>query len=55
MMINIISLRHEQKHSKKIPLYSLPEEWNKHNDMRYQNNKTTFKWALRAQLFDEIE
>ncbi len=21
----------------------------------YQNNKTTFKWALRAQLFDEIE
>jgi hypothetical protein len=40
---------------KKIPLYSLPEEWNKHNDMRYQNNKTTFKWALRAQLIDEIE
>jgi hypothetical protein len=40
---------------KKIPLYSLPEEWNKHNDVRYQNNKTTFKWALRAQLFDEIE
>ncbi len=25
---------------KKIPIYSLPEEWNKHNDMRYQNNKT---------------
>jgi len=40
---------------KKIPLYSLPEEWNKHNDMRYQSNRITFKWALRAQLLDEIE
>jgi hypothetical protein len=40
---------------KKIPLYSIPEEWNKHNDMRYQNNKITFKWALRAQLLEEIE
>jgi hypothetical protein len=40
---------------KKIPLYSLPEEWNKHNEMRYQENKTTFKWALKAQLLDEIE
>jgi hypothetical protein len=28
---------------KKIPLYSLPKEWNKHNEMRYQENKTTFK------------
>ncbi len=41
---------------KKSTLYNLPLTWNELSPfIKLQNNKTTFKWALRAHLMDEID
>ena len=39
---------------KKFPLYSLALEWNNSGVLSLYENKTTFKFALRDQLFEEI-
>ena len=39
---------------KKIPLYALPYEWNQAGELTLYSNRTTFKFALRDQLFSEI-
>ena len=39
---------------KKMPLYSLPLEWNNSGVLMYYENKITFKYALKNKLFDEI-
>ncbi len=49
---NMPQIRLEQ--FRKIPLYSLPSEWNNLGDLIYQNNKMLFKNLLREKLFDEI-
>jgi hypothetical protein len=38
---------------KKIPLYSLHLAWNIAGDIRFQQNKTTFRWGLKEKLFNE--
>jgi hypothetical protein len=40
---------------KRIPHYSLPAAWNTEGDIRFQQNKITFKIALKDKLLDEIE
>jgi hypothetical protein len=41
---------------KKIPLFSLPAEWNPLPiELKYQHNKFTFKKALREHLFESIQ
>jgi hypothetical protein len=40
---------------KKIPLYSLPAAWNAAGDIRLQQNKMTFRIALKDKLLSEIE
>jgi hypothetical protein len=40
---------------KKIPIYSLPAAWNAAGDLRFYQNKTTFKIALKDKLLSEIE
>jgi hypothetical protein len=40
---------------KKIPLYSLPAAWNAAGDIRFHNNRTTFRIALKDKLFEEKE
>ncbi len=40
---------------KRIPIYSLPVAWNALGDMRLQQNKTTFKIALKEKLIDDIQ
>ncbi len=39
---------------KRIPLYSLPAAWNAAGDLRLQQNKTTFKIALKDKLMNEV-
>jgi hypothetical protein len=40
---------------KKSPLYALPAAWNVLSpDIKLQQNRTTFRWALRAHLLEEI-
>ena len=39
---------------KKLPIYALPLEWNMAGDLIYYENRTTFRIALRNQLFEEI-
>jgi len=39
---------------KRLPLYSLPLEWNKSEELSLYNNRTTFKHALRDKLFLEL-
>jgi hypothetical protein len=40
---------------KKSPLYALPAAWNALSpEIKLQQNKTTFRWALRAHLLEEI-
>jgi hypothetical protein len=39
---------------KKLPIYSLPKEWNNSGNLRFYDNKTTFLYALRGQMFDEM-
>lgn len=40
---------------RKIPLYSLPFEWNNIGDIILHNNKNLFKNLLREKLMNEIE
>ena len=40
---------------KRFPLYSLPDEWNKSEELMFYSNQFTFKRALCDRLFDEIE
>jgi hypothetical protein len=36
-------------------LYSLPNEWNNIiPEVKFQQNKTTFKWALKAHLLEDL-
>jgi hypothetical protein len=40
---------------KKSPFYALPHAWNELSPyIKCQNNRTTFKWALKAHLLDEL-
>ena len=40
---------------KKSTYYSMPTAWNSLPPfIKYQQNKTTFKWALKAHLLDEL-
>jgi hypothetical protein len=39
---------------KRFPIYSLPFEWNNAGVLTFYDNKTTFKIALKNQLFEEI-
>lgn len=39
---------------KKMPLYSLPNEWNNSENLMFYENRVTFKIALREKLFQEI-
>jgi len=40
---------------KKSTFYALPSAWNDLSpDIKLQQNKITFKWALRAHLLDEL-
>jgi hypothetical protein len=40
---------------RKLPIYSLPNEWNNLNEgIRLQNNRTTFKIALYNYLLESI-
>ena len=39
---------------KRSPLYTLPYEWNKLGGDRFQQNKTTFRIAIKNTIFDEI-
>ena len=40
---------------KKMPIFSLPDEWNNSGNLKYYNNKITFKHALREQLLNELQ
>jgi hypothetical protein len=40
---------------RKIPLYSLPFDWNNIGDISLHNNKNLFKNLLRDKLMKEIE
>jgi len=41
---------------KKSTLYALPQAWNELSPfIKLQNNRTTFKWALKAHLLETIE
>jgi hypothetical protein len=39
---------------RKIPLYSLPLEWNNLGDLKFYQNRTTFKIALLYDLFESL-
>jgi hypothetical protein len=39
---------------KKVPLYSLPDEWNNCGDLRFYVNPTTFKIILNETLFNKL-
>ena len=39
---------------KKLPLYSLPYEWNNSGDLKFYENLVTFNCALKNKLFDEV-
>ena len=39
---------------KRFPIYSLPMEWNLERVLTLYENRTTFKHALRDQLFAEL-
>jgi hypothetical protein len=39
---------------KKIPIYSLPAAWNEAGDIRFYQNRTTFRIALKDKLLSEI-
>ena len=39
---------------KRIPLYSLPLEWNNSGHLKDYDNFPTFNRALKNQLFDEL-
>jgi len=39
---------------KRFPIYSLPLEWNQAGVVTLYENKTTFRIALKGQLFEEV-
>ena len=39
---------------RRMPAYSLLYEWNSSGDVRFQNNRTTFRIALSNTLIDEL-
>ena len=40
---------------KKSTYYSLPLAWtNLANEIKFQQNRTTFRWALKAHLFEDM-
>jgi len=39
---------------KKMPIYALPSAWNSAGNITFHENKTTFKIALKNQLFEEL-
>ena len=39
---------------KRFPLYSFPNLWNNLGDVKFQNNKITFRISLTDQLFDQL-
>jgi hypothetical protein len=40
---------------KKSTFYALPNEWNNlMPEIKFQQNKTTFKWALKAHLLEDL-
>jgi hypothetical protein len=39
---------------KKMPLYTLPTEWNNCHDLRFYQNLTTFKITLSENLFKSL-
>jgi len=39
---------------KRMPLYSLPLEWNNAGDLTFYENRATFKHAVREKLFEEL-
>ena len=39
---------------RKSPLYSLPLEWNKMDENKFNSNRTTFKTAVKYKLLNEI-
>jgi hypothetical protein len=43
-----------QEQYKKFPIYSLPFEWTQAGVVTLYENKTTFKIALKGQLFEEV-
>ena len=40
---------------KKMPIYSLPLEWNNCGILKFYENRFTFKHALREQLYTELQ
>ena len=42
------------EHCKRLPLYSLPMEWNNAGDITLQENKVTFRFAVKDRLFLEL-
>jgi hypothetical protein len=39
---------------KRMPLYSLPDEWNKAGDLQFYQNSATFKIVLKATLLHKF-
>ena len=39
---------------KRLPIYSLPNEWNNAGNLVFYENKITFNIALKNQLFKEL-
>jgi hypothetical protein len=39
---------------KRLPIYSLPNEWNNAGNLVFYENKITFNFALKNQLFEEL-
>ena len=39
---------------KRIPLYSLPAEWNSLGNLKFHGNLITFKCALKNSIFEEL-
>ena len=39
---------------KRSPLYTLPLEWNKMDDNKYNQNRCTFKTAVKYKLLHEV-
>jgi hypothetical protein len=41
------------EHFKRIPIYTLPDEWNNCGDLQFYSNVTTFKITMYETLFRE--
>jgi hypothetical protein len=49
-----ITSYHTLNFFRRIPLYSPPAAWYAAGDLRSQQNKTTFKIALKDKLMEEV-